>query len=219
MDEAPNSSQGGQRPTRTQPAADGHQQSSQPCPQAAEYETNPTGAQPGEADASTASGFFLGRRTSLTDAVSKSTDLSPAGRRSDRIQIAERTQLPPLAAQRRTFRNRCRGELISGKRTRSYPSASGARRGLNGCSRLRPRCTTGCAQETCCSERDGRSHLASAEKREQVKQEEPWKSGNTNYDNLRDVPSLFFPIFSSPLGNRRRFARDLKETQRRYKPS
>lgn len=50
---------------------------SQPCPQAPNYGTNPTAAQPGEPDAGTAPRSFLGRKTSLADLVSKSAGLPP----------------------------------------------------------------------------------------------------------------------------------------------
>jgi hypothetical protein len=173
MDEAPNSSQGGLGPARVQPARDWPPTNFPTGQQITDYGTNPIAGQSREPDDGREAPSFVPRKSLLADCVSLPANLLHAEWQSARIQIPERTQLPPLAAQRRTFRNRCRDELISGKRTRSYPSASGARRGRNGCSRLRLRCTAGCAQETCCSKRDGRSHLASAEKREHVKQEEP----------------------------------------------
>src|SRR5208337_4293121 len=104
-EEAPRPSQGEPPPASNQPATDGQQQASQPCPQAAEYGTDSTGGQPAEPDAGIVPPSILDRKTSLADFGSLSADLPPSGHRSYRIQIAERTQLPPLAAQRRTVPN------------------------------------------------------------------------------------------------------------------
>jgi hypothetical protein len=55
-----------------------------------------------------------------------------------------------------------------------------------------------CAQETCCrNKRDRKSHLASAEKREHVKQQELYKSESASYDYLKDVTSPAYRRFSA----------------------
>jgi hypothetical protein len=83
IDETPGPSQGDPLPASAQPATDGQQSASQPCPQAANYGTNPTGAQPREPDAGTAPDSFLGGETSLADPVSQSTGPPPASAPAD----------------------------------------------------------------------------------------------------------------------------------------
>jgi len=76
-------SQGNSLAESAQPVSDGQQQASQRLPQAADYGTNPTGAPSREPDDGTAARSILDRKTSLTDLVSKSASIPPAGAPDD----------------------------------------------------------------------------------------------------------------------------------------